>query len=708
MFGYSLKRASALTVRMIAALSREDRVVLLACDTACRPWPEGLVEAGASTAERAKRFLGEQTAEGASDLAGALARAVQALGHDATRSEQVVYVGDGTATVGPTRPATLTREVKQLFAGKSARLTAVAVGSDSDLKTLRSLALAARGLVVPYVAGESVARAAYSALGATFAPRLVDAKVELPEGISATSPGHLDAVASGDELVIVGRMNGPAARGDVVLRGRVDDRPFEQRYPLELRAVSGEANAFVPRLFAAARIAELEQLGTDPAKTEAIELSRRFSVASRYTSLLVLESQAMFDAFGLDNRRKAELWSGELEDEQTTSDAIGEVESPAFNDDLPPSAPKARPGQSGLSGGGPSRSAAKAASGAFAPAPAADASEMAIDKRRSRAFEIDELPPTPRRRMIPMRRVWERKGEVVVGKTTPTAVTFDKIAKAERELEQKPDQRLATKQLFDLYFRAADFSKAAALAERWSERDPLDVEALIARADLAARKGDRARALRILGSVVDVRPSDFGAQQRLSRLHRWQGNSAESCRFSLALSEFRPNDEKALAEALTCLESTGKSDIALVLRSLAPEGVLRAAESRRDKAAPADTLVGDLRVSATWNQSNVDLDLSLIDPDAHRVSWLGAPTRSVITATNVVSNREEGLALRNAKPGEYLIEIVRGEGEGTVQGTLTVSVAGTTRQIPFTFDGDRLILGIARLSVVSRLVPLPV
>ncbi|MGC4069362.1 MAG: hypothetical protein QM784_32875 [Polyangiaceae bacterium] len=210
----------------------------------------------------------------------------------------------------------------------------------------------------------------------------------------------------------------------------------------------------------------------------------------------------------------------------------------------------------------------------------------------------------------------------------------------------------------------------------------------------------------ILGSVVDVRPSDFGAQQRLSRLHRWQGSSTESCRFSLALSEFRPNDERALADALRCLGAIGGTDVALELRKLAPERTQHAAEALLEKTSPVDTLVGDLRISATWNQGDVDLDLSLIDPDAHRASWLGAPTRSVITATNVVSNREEGLAMRNAKPGEYLIGIVRGAGEGTAQGTLTVSVAGTTRQIPFSFDGDRLILGIVRLSLVSRLVPL--
>lgn len=725
MFGESLKRASAVTTRMIRELSRDDRVLLLACDSDCRAWPAGLTPAGASASETAKRFLDGQTAEGASDVAGALEQALKGLGRGEDRAQQIVYVGDGTPTAGPTRPATITREVKSLFAGRNSRLTAVAVGTDSDLQTLRTLAAASRGLVVPYVPGTNVAKAAYAALSATFAPRLVDAKIELPEGLSAIAPEQLGTLAAGDEMLVTGRMLGSMARGDVVLRGRVDDEPFEQRYPVELRPVAGAANAFVPRLFAGARISDLERRGSNEDKTEAVELSRKFSVASRYTSLLVLESQAMFDAFGLDNRRRAEQWTGELEDSQTTADAEGEKDGAGADEGAgePVVAATARSGGLNLSGGGvsgPGRSSKAEAAPASAPmkgvaeaatrgdlSPSVSAPSAKRARSEDRALEMDELPqPRPRPRMIPMRRVWERKGELLVGKTVPSTATYEKIAKAERDLDEKPDQRNATKQLFDLYFKGGEFEKATQLADRWSQRDPLDVEALIARADLAARRGDRPLAIRILGSVVDVRPSDHGAQQRLARLHRWQGNQASACRFSLALAEFRPSDEKALADALLCLESTNRNDLALELRSFVTERVLRAAEILRVKALPTDTLSGDLRLTASWSGSrDVDIDLALIDPDAHRVSWLGAPTRSVITATNVLSDREEGLALRGAKPGEYLLELTRGAGQGTVQGTLTVNVAGTTRQIPFTLDGERVTLGIAKIAMVSRLVP---
>ena len=125
-------------------------------------------------------------------------------------------------------------------------------------------------------------------------------------------------------------------------------------------------------------------------------------------------------------------------------------------------------------------------------------------------------------------------------------------------------------------------------------------------------------------------------------------------------------------------------------------------------AGPApdlDTLKGDLKVEGTWS-GGADVDLALIDPDGRRVSWLGAPTRGVISARSVTSTREEGLALSGAKPGEYVVEVVRGSGTDRASGELTITVAGTTRRVSFTLDGPRVSVAIARIEMRSELVPL--
>ena len=100
-------------------------------------------------------------------------------------------------------------------------------------------------------------------------------------------------------------------KGDIILRGKVGGDPFEAKYPIDVRATGDAGNAFVPRLFAAARIADRERDATDAQKSELVALSRRFSVPSRFTSLLVLESEAMFKAFGIERADHGAQWTGE-------------------------------------------------------------------------------------------------------------------------------------------------------------------------------------------------------------------------------------------------------------------------------------------------------------------------------------------------------------------------------------------------------------
>jgi hypothetical protein len=133
----------------------------------------------------------------------------------------------------------------------------------------------------------------------------------------------------------------------------------------------------------------------------------------------------------------------------------------------------------------------------------------------------------------------------------------------------------------------------------------------------------------------------------------------------------------------------------------------RAGIEQRLNQAPVDDalLNGDLRMEASWS-GGLDLDLSLLDTDGHRVSWLGAATRSVISARDATSTSREGLALRGAAPGEYVVELTRGSGAGGGSGELVVTIAGAVRRIPFNFDGDRKAVALLRITMQPRLVPL--
>ncbi|MBW2458893.1 MAG: FecR domain-containing protein [Deltaproteobacteria bacterium] len=321
MIGERYRRAAALAVRVVRELDRLDRVTVLACDSTCQTLPGGLRAPGAQAAADAERFLAGIQPEGGSDVTAAIRSARASAGSLEGRALRVIYIGDGTPTVGPLRPAFVTRAVQGVMPADGT-LTAVAIGADADLDALGALARGGSGSVIPYVPGQRLMETAFAILGASYGMGLSDVRVELPDGLTEVAPRQLDTIARGSEALLVARLSRPSVSGELVLRGKVGDEDFEQRYPLQIEPSSGAGNAFVPRLYAALRIAELERSGGAAARQEAVALSSQYNVASRYTSLLVLESQAMFRAFGLDNTRRAPEWTGEEDTERTEGRGI--------------------------------------------------------------------------------------------------------------------------------------------------------------------------------------------------------------------------------------------------------------------------------------------------------------------------------------------------------------------------------------------------
>src|SRR5690606_27001285 len=146
---------------------------------------------------------------------------------------------------------------------------------------------------------------------------------------------------------------------------------------------------------------------------------------------------------------------------------------------------------------------------------------------------------------------------------------------------------------------------------------PFDPEALRARADLTAQRGERALAIRRLESAVDASPSDHKALSRLARLARWAGRNELGCRRSLAAAQVMGAEPKLAGEALACARDAGWSWApAALLETLAP-GLRGAAEtfSRRHRAGE-EGLIGYFRVHASW-QGGHDLDVVLLDPHGH-------------------------------------------------------------------------------------------
>jgi hypothetical protein len=306
-----------------------------------------------------------------------------------------------------------------------------------------------------------------------------------------------------------------------------------------------------------------------------------------------------------------------------------------------------------------------------------------------------------------MRRVFDRKAAFEATNSLAQQ-NVSKLVVAESALQAQPDSRDKTVELFALYATSGRIGEAQELTAKWSGRDALDPEALTARADLAARQGDRERAVRILGGLTDVRPGDKAPQLRLAELHEAAGNQAFACQHRIALADIAPGDAKIVAEAVRCARTQGMVDLASLLKSSASEKTRAVVDKLlvANPTARSQELRGDVRVSAEWTGA-ADLDIALIDAQGKRISWLGGAGKAGVTARDVQSGRNEVLALTNLPSGNYVVEIVRARSDSAdpIRGEVTLQLVGETRKVPFTLTGARAEVGTVRVFFTSRLVP---
>jgi hypothetical protein len=749
MVGERFARATRLAASMVREMDRRDQFMVLACDTTCQPMgaTDGRTlpvpaEPSAESAQQVESFLGSIEPDGGSNLLAAVQAARTAGGARSNRELRVVYLGDGTPTVGPTRAATIEAGIRHVLPAGDGSVVAVALGADADTTSLSALARGGNGVMVPYVPGQRVNAAAVDVLAAAYGSVLSDVEVVVPAGLGEVTPKRLDPIPAGGEAFVFARMtSGKEVQGDVIVRGRVGSEKFEQKFPAKMLATTNAGNAFVPRMFAAAKIADLEKDGRAEDKDRVVALSKQFNVASRHTSLIVLESEAMFKAFGLEKKGLGDLFTGELRATSESSDVEGEADlDAASRDDLAdgvdkkkseekssraeeaPSRDSSGVGGKGLGGNGGFASPPPAPAATAGPATGASIPEgkPSPAKKPSIAlndpFAVDEPWRQQQRRpggrrMIPMRKVFDRKASFSTTSTLAAEVSSD-LRTAEVASKASPDSRDRTIAHYKALVASGRVGEALEVVSRWSQRDALDADAVLARADLAAMNGDRERAVRILSGLADVRPSDKAVQKRLVGAFTQMGIPEVACQHRMALADLDPNDVTTVANAVRCSQDQGFSNVSQAFLDNTPSTQRERVElaARTAKLSELPALVGDARVTATWTQP-VDLDFALIDKNGKRLSWLGSTVANVnVTAKDATSFSGETVAFSNLAAGSYTLEVVRSRttvgSQQPVSGEVTLLLpGGESRKIPFTLNAGRGEVGSLRVFFTSRLVP---
>lgn len=315
----------------LGELGPDDRFVVLASDVTVTAHAPAMVTASPSAITDAAAFLDGIEPDGASDLGAALDAAAKLAPTD------VFYIGDGLATWGELGKGPLATRA----AAMGAPIHAALIGKGASTELLSDLAGASggRAMIVkrPIDAGRFALAATHGGDGA----RVRNARVALAaatEG-AAVYPSSATTLWSGDALVaIVHTPSGAAVPDALTLTGDVAGKAVSQQVTL---AGAVETRGVAQR-WAVHHLAALE--GNGAPREDIVKASVELGVLSRFTSLLVLESEEAYKAHDIERRKAEEQRLAQLaQAPQVTGgdlDTLGAREASLSPDEIQPGDPE--------------------------------------------------------------------------------------------------------------------------------------------------------------------------------------------------------------------------------------------------------------------------------------------------------------------------------------------------------------------------------
>ncbi len=232
---------------------------------------------------------------GALDVEQALGAAAPLL--KAGRNPWLVHLGSGLPRLGERSAAALAGKVPD-----GCRYVGVAVGKLWNRPFMKAAAERTGGHLAQINPDEAVSWRAFDLLSTLNTPRLLGARVEA--GAKAwTFLSDTAVVAQGEELTAIARAEGKDVGfpETVTVTGTLEGKPFRR----EVRVAGVTSGAgYLPRTWGRLEIDRLLAEDAKANKGRIVELSKKLYAMSPYTSLLVLENEAMYQRFNVDRGRK--------------------------------------------------------------------------------------------------------------------------------------------------------------------------------------------------------------------------------------------------------------------------------------------------------------------------------------------------------------------------------------------------------------------
>ncbi len=275
-------------------MGKEDRFNFVAFSTEARPFQTTLIAASEENRKKAFRFIDELSPRGATAIEEALERSLEMFTEE-ERPRMLVFLTDGTPTIGETNPEKLVAKANKINEGK-ARIFVFGVGENVNTKLLDNLASENGGTVDYVLPKEDVTDRVANFYDRIANPVLSDIKIRFNDlAVTDIYPRTVPDLFKGQQISLFGRYKGYAGSSDtgrtVIVTGMVQGKKVRHEYRLAFpdRATS---NDFLPRVWAGRKVAFLiDQVKKNGENKEVIaeivSLAKRYGIVTPYTSYLV-------------------------------------------------------------------------------------------------------------------------------------------------------------------------------------------------------------------------------------------------------------------------------------------------------------------------------------------------------------------------------------------------------------------------------------
>lgn len=272
----SLAIARAATAALLAHLGKDDRVAVWAGDTGLTPVVPGhdklepIDEAGR---REVLSRLSRIDRGGATDLGSVLSLAAAAL--DPARRGAVVYIGDGTPTVGELGLQDLRDKLAKL--PRPVRMFGIGVGDEANVALLEGLA---RGGFAERVSdANAAARTALRLLEHAERPAWLGAQVDLGPTVERIFPRDLGALVADESITVIGRLTHGGIPATVSMTGPAGTTKTN------LKVTPIDEQGDLRRRWAEGRL--LQMMTEATGRAAMVDLGSRHAIITPVTSLYV-------------------------------------------------------------------------------------------------------------------------------------------------------------------------------------------------------------------------------------------------------------------------------------------------------------------------------------------------------------------------------------------------------------------------------------